>query len=97
KPKLDGNFYEANNNLWFKFDDEYNDQVQGLTYRVISTTTNAPVALIASANNQALSSLGDNRFRLDLFVSNSPIPTGYYILEVTDEKGAKFYLRFRKN
>jgi hypothetical protein len=97
RPKLDGNFYEANNNLWFKFDDGYNDQAQGLTYRVISTSTNTPVALIGSANNQALSFLGDNRFRLDLFSGNSPIPTGFYILEVTDEKGAKYYLRFRKN
>jgi len=102
KKKLDGNYYQASNSLWFKFDDEYNESssvlIQPLNYRVIETNTNADVSLILSSRNLQSAIYGDNRFRLDLYDSNNqPLAAGYYVLEVTNEKGEKWYLRFKNN
>ncbi len=98
KRKLDGGFYETNNHsIYFRFDDEYNDQNHSLSYKVYnSANTNVAPTLISNTNNSALSYYGDNRFRLDLYTSSGALSSGYYILEVTNEKNEKFFLRFYK-
>lgn len=96
KRKLDGSFYEAKGNtLYFSFEDEYNDLSHHLSYKVISEgNTDVAPTLIYNSNNNPLSYYGDNRFRLDLYTSSAALHSGYYTLEVTNEKGEKFYLRF---
>jgi hypothetical protein len=99
KRKLDGGFYESKgNSLYFKFDDEYNDLNHHLSYKILdaSNTDQAPI-MVPSTNNLASSYYGDNRFRLDLYSTFLTIPAGYYVLEVTNEKEEKFYLRFHKS
>jgi hypothetical protein len=97
--KLDGQVYEAKGaSVYFSFDDEYNDQNHYLKYKVYNAI-HADVAptLISNSNNAPLSYYGDNRFRLDLYTNSGVLTAGYYILEVTNEKNEKFYLRFRLN
>ncbi|TND09952.1 MAG: hypothetical protein FD123_634 [Bacteroidetes bacterium] len=96
--KLDDNYYEAYNSIWFKFDDEYNDVNHHLSYRVINASNQA-VPLINNTNNLGITYYGDNRHKLDLYqLSNSAaLPAGYYILEVTNEKNEVFVLRFKNN
>jgi hypothetical protein len=95
KKKLDGNFYRAYNTLWFKFDDEYNDVAAPLNFTVRDISNNSIVNLSSTNNNTQAVAIGDNRFKLDLFTSTGPLPSGYYILEVTNEKNEKWYLRFK--
>lgn len=97
--KLDGGYYETKNNaIYFRFDDEYNDQNHHLTYSIYNTAnTDVAPTLVATSNNAAISSYGDNRFKIDLWTSTSILASGYYILEVRNEKNEVFYLRFRKS
>lgn len=96
KKKLDGNYYRAFDAIWFKFDDEYNDAGNVLTFTLRDAATNDVVTLLGTANNTQAPVFGDNRFKLDLYdTSGSPLPSGYYILEVTNEKNEKWYLRFK--
>lgn len=99
KRKLDGGFYEVKGNaLYFRFDDEYNDLSHNLEYRIYnSANTDVVPTLIPTTNNSALSTYGDNRFKIDLYTSSSTLVTGYYILEVRNEKNEPFYLRFKMN
>ena len=99
KRKLDGGFYEAKGNaLYFRFDDEYNDQSHYLTYSIYNTAnTDVAPTLVGSSNNAALTYYGDNRFKLDLWTNTTALTAGYYILEVRNEKNEVFYLRFKKN
>ena len=100
KRKLDGGFNETkNNSLFFKFDDEYNDLNDNLTYRIIDASNiDERPNLVGNTNNFALSYYGDNRFRLDLYYyTNTTLASGYYTLELTNEKNEKFYLRFHKS
>lgn len=99
KHSLDGGYYEADGNAFlFKFDDEYNDQNNSLTYRILNASnTNIASTLIPSTNNNPLSYYGDNRFKLNLLTTTGAIAAGYYILEVTNEKQETFYLRFHKS
>jgi hypothetical protein len=95
KKELDGNYYRSYNSLWFKFDDEYNDAGSVLTFTVREAATNDIVVLLGTANNTQTSVYGDNRFKLDLYTSSGPLASGFYVLEVTNEKNEKWYLRFK--
>jgi hypothetical protein len=99
KRKLDGGFYEVKGSaLYFRFDDEYNDQNHNLDYRIYnSANTDVAPTLVPTTNNAALSVYGDNRFKIDLYTSSAILSAGYYILEVRNEKNEPFYLRFKMN
>jgi hypothetical protein len=53
------------------------------------------VSLLGTANNNQLPVYGDNRYRFDLYTSSGALSSGYYVLEVTNEKSEKQYLRFK--
>jgi hypothetical protein len=90
--KLNGEYYKLfNNQLFFKYDGQYD--VSGLMYYVYDKS-NAVVAS-ASANNLvnvSSANPGDNRLTLNA----ATLSTGYYVLEVINEKTEKLYLRFKK-
>lgn len=102
-PKLDGGYFQiSNGKLLFKYDEEYNDADQKLNFTVYNADR---TAIISSATfpSSMLSSLltvyGDNRFELNLAncaVSNTGnLGNGFFVLEVTNEKNEKFFLRFK--
>lgn len=100
--RLDGGYYVVSNGkLMFKFDEEYNDTDDKLSFNiytdrqhnVIVSSTLVPSTVVPASD------YGDNRITLNLMscslTTSGYLPSGYYILEVINEKGEKFYLRFR--
>ncbi len=88
----DGGYYKlADNKLLFVFDAQYAST--NLVYNVTSKT-NSVVA--SNAVNNISSSLvvnsGDNRY----YLNAASLSTGYYTLEIINEKKEKFYLRFKR-
>lgn len=98
KKTLDAGYYvPARHQLKFKFEDEYNDTNHSLSYKIYNSThTNIQPTLVSTANNNPVSTYGDNRFSLDLYTATTGLPAGFYILEVSNEKQEKWYLRFKK-
>jgi len=87
KKKLDGGFYNTINSiLYFKFDEEYNDANALLNYKIYNDSHQLMSGLYARPVIY-----GDNRF----LVNFSTQCSGYYILEVTNEKNESWYLRFK--
>jgi hypothetical protein len=88
----DGGYYKLNQNkMLFKHDGQY--AVTTLTYNVYNSS-NAVVASNGGTNiaNTLVVNSGDNRY----FLNASALGTGYYMLEVINEKKEKLYLRFYK-
>lgn len=82
--------------LYFGFEEEYNDQDNDLTFRVVRLSTDRPVVLSSSPANNPSIAYGNNRYKIDLYdSSNTPLTAGYYMLEVTNEKNEVWYLRFK--
>lgn len=77
--------------LYFYYDEEYDTPDQGLNYNVYSD--NDPITAVLDQNIQPLTEIeyGDNRYTLD----TSMLEEGAYVLEVTNNKREKFYLRFK--
>jgi hypothetical protein len=101
KEQLDGGYYQAiNGRLFFRFDEEYNPSgpLQFTIYnqqnQAVTTTSQMPVGL------QPVEVYGDNRYKINtLHCQISPsgaLTNGIYILEVSNEKGEKWYLRFKQ-
>ncbi len=99
KRQLDGGFYDvtlqrnsANNSyLFFKYDEEYTSNGNNLTYNIYDNQQN----LLTSLPTLAVS-YKDNRYSMDLTtLSGLSSPNSFYVLEVVDKKGDKFYLRFK--
>ncbi|WP_300660010.1 DNRLRE domain-containing protein [Fluviicola sp.] len=95
--KLTGVKYKVHLNKFYFFYDEEYASTTSLTYNVYNN--NNAVAL--NTGNQILTNTisgaanreyGDNRYSLDV----TSLAAGAYVLEVTNEKGEKFYLRFIK-
>jgi hypothetical protein len=96
KHEMDGNYHQtSSNSLWFRFDQEYYNSSSQLTFTIRSVSSNSMVSLLGTANNNQLPVFGDNRYRLDLYTSSGALSSGYYVLEVTNEKSEKQYLRFK--
>lgn len=90
KKKLDGGYYTAiNGELQFRFDEEYKDSDNSLTYNIYTDMH----SLVSSPPSQSVQ-YGDNRYAIDL-TSILSMTSGYYILEVVNEKDEKWYLRFK--
>lgn len=84
------------NVLYFSFEEEYKDANGLLSYSIISLSTDRPVTLTANGLNTAAVAYGNNRYRIDLYDNtNTPLASGYYMLEVTNDKNEKWYLRFK--
>lgn len=94
---LDGGYFNTDGfELYFGFTEEYKDGDGALSYRVIDLSDNSIVTLLGNPNNSPAVNYGDNHYRIDLYdSSNAPLASGYYILEVTNEKNEKWYLRFK--
>jgi hypothetical protein len=94
--QLTGTKYKVYLNKFYFFYDEEYASTASLSYKVydknntvvLSTSTQVLTQTVGAVNRE----YGDNRYSLD--VNN--IDPGAYILEVTNEKGEKFYLRFVK-
>lgn len=100
KRELDGGSYIANGLLKFKFDEEYNDTDNKLSFKiynnqhnVVVNSTSLPLAMqLASDNGEGWYSL--NVLNCNISATGN-LGNGYYILEVQNEKNEKWYLRFK--
>lgn len=80
------------NHLYFYYDEEYNTiSSSWVNYNVYKT--DAPHTSILNHTLQPLTAVryGDNRFTLDI----SDLDPATYVLEITNNKSEKFYLRFK--
>lgn len=85
--KLNGSFYPTRNDrLNFFYYEEYNDSDSQLNYTIYDKKRNS------IQSNNLVNKYGDNRNTLD--VSSLP-DDNFYILEVQNEKGEKWLLRFK--
>jgi hypothetical protein len=99
KKAQDGGFYQVTNNkVYFKFEEEYKGIALNYNvYNYASTTVNTPINLITTCSdlNVINTTLGDNRYSIDLTNCGSLIPNNYYLLEIINSKKEKFYLKFK--
>src|SRR5690554_874238 len=91
KKQLDGVKYRPNgDNFYFFYSEEYFDENATLNYKVYSSNR----SIVLDTQNQNLINLyGDNRLSLDV----SSLSIGAYVLEIENDKGEMFYLRFVKS
>src|SRR5690554_3402924 len=91
KKQLDGVKYRSNgDNFYFFYSEEYFDENATLNYKVYSSNR----SIVLDTQNQNLINLyGDNRLSLDV----SSLSIGAYVLEIENDKGEMFYLRFVKS
>lgn len=95
KYKLDGGYYTAmGGNLRFTYYNHYQDTDDKLSFKIYDANNN----VVWSDNNQGPINppYGENRLVINLNCSGAQLQAGYYILEVTNSKNEKYYLRFRK-
>lgn len=102
--KLDGGFFLVTNaQLYFRYDEEYNDTDGKLTFNIYKNDDNSLISsntIIAPQSLVPSIAYGDNRCHLNLMGCNvldggGYLQDGYYILEVINEKNEKRYLRFK--
>lgn len=96
KKELDGGYYNLNNNLLFvKYFGEYNSTTLNYkiyNYKNIIIHSNSLSPLTVTPNTTVFS--GDNRYKFDF--SAAGLSAGYYVLEISNEKNEKLFLRFKK-
>lgn len=95
RKKLDGGFHRTQKKkLYFKFDEEYNDTDGNLTYKIVNKLNQE---VLSNTSNNLIVNYGDNRYEIN-FNNSSILGTmsfnEYYMLEVTNEKKEKWFLRF---
>jgi hypothetical protein len=92
----DGGYFDADGHeLYFAFTEEYQDSDGKLSYCVVDSTDSI-ITLLGNENNNASVHYGENQYKIDLYDNtNTPLASGYYLLEVTNEKNEKWYLRFK--
>ncbi len=87
KRELDAAYYPVKKGiLKFQYFEEYNDVDNELDYRIVNISNNTSISL----SNLAVP-YGDGRYDLDV----NALSQGFYILEVTNQKGEVFKLRFK--
>lgn len=83
------------NKFYFYYDEEYASSAS-LTYKVYDKNNNVVLSTSSQVLTQMVGSVnreyGDNRYSLDV----TSLGSGAYVLEVVNERGEKFYLRFVK-
>lgn len=88
KKKIDGGYYNPiNSKLYFLFEEEYAVSSASLNYRVLNSKNIEQTGLSSLSLVQ-----GMNRFELNI----GSLLAGYYVLEVSNSKSEKWYLRFKK-
>ncbi|MGE0567816.1 MAG: hypothetical protein AB7O73_07695 [Bacteroidia bacterium] len=88
KKEYDGGYYIiSNDKIRFKYDGEYNDG--NLQYQILDGENN-----IISGPPSLLKKLGDNRYYFS--VASLNLSSGFYKLEVINEKNEKFVLKMKK-
>jgi hypothetical protein len=95
KNQLDGSYYLANEGLvYFKFSEEYRSRGQ-LNFNLTDDKSQAVKAEIkkdeGNPENTTLKQSGDNRYELNL--NGKKLKSGFYTLEVKNEKNESFYLK----
>lgn len=80
-------FLPSSHKLYFTIDGEY--ETTALSFNIYDNDNQLIVGLVPNSNMLAY---GDNRFSIDM----SALATNFYILEVTNQKKEKYYLRFKK-
>ncbi|MBC7865244.1 MAG: hypothetical protein IAF38_19875, partial [Bacteroidia bacterium] len=95
RKKADGGFYNVSNNrLTVRFEDEYANKNHTLDVKIWNESHTDVYPLLM--NHSLTAELGDVRLKFDLFQSGySPLATGAYLMEVTNEKNEKQFLKFR--
>ena len=87
--QLDGSFYNIfSNKFYFTLDGEYSNMTS-LNWKVYDykRASQTGIALTHNALNN-----GDNRYSLNV----ASLSSGYYVLEVWNQKNEHWYLRFKK-
>lgn len=85
KKQLDGGYVQAvGNNLYFQYNEEYGT-TGTVSYKIYDQSNT-----VVLSNNNVTKQYGDNRYPVN--VSGL---TGFYVLEVTNVKNEKWYLRFK--
>ncbi len=93
RKKLDGgHFLVQDGTLRFQYDEQYVDQDNDLTYYIYNDYNELITAVSAVAVDP---DYGDNRIDIDLSCDGVGLNSGFYTLEVVNEKNEKLYLRFR--
>lgn len=88
---LRGVKYEPiNNEVFFYYNEEYFDFDGDLNYKVYNATRQVE---IDPSTENVINNYGDNRNSIDV----SSLSSGDYVLEITNDKKEKFYLRFVKD
>lgn len=100
KKELDGGFFDVTlirnpshaGTLFFKFEEEYLNNGNTLTYKIYKTLTGLPIT-----TGPLTVIYKDNRYSIVLGSGGLGLPSNntFYILEATDKKGEKSYLRFK--
>jgi|GEM_PF-2895406 len=93
KEKPDGSLYNVYSLLRFRYVEKYTDADGQLNYTIYRIQNQDPV--LTSGTIPLTVQLGDNRYALNLI--NAGLLPGVYMLEVTNEKKEKSYLRFNLN
>jgi len=95
--ELDGGYYKlaTGNIIYFKIYDEYNGDT--LTFNVYNDSHSiiASNTINSSVINTTSLKSGYNEYSINCN-SSTTFPSGYYILEIINQKKEKFYLRFKK-
>lgn len=88
KPELDGSYYQTiGGYVYFTVDGEYN--TTALNYTVYNFQRNPMTGLSINSSNL---NYGDNRYALNV----NSLASGYYVLEVLNQKNEKKVIRFLK-
>ncbi|MGD1848072.1 MAG: hypothetical protein ACFB10_21975 [Salibacteraceae bacterium] len=91
KTDLDGSYYLASDRIVrFRYFEDYHDPDGQLTFRVFNDFNEDVTPTGLTLNNQ----WGDNRNALNLQPYGA-LAAGFYILQVTNDKGENYYLRFK--
>lgn len=96
----DGSVYYTNGDvLYFQYEEEYEDQNGFLNYRIINLATNATQNLLSGPSTTNVPvAYGTNFYQMQLLTAvSTPLVSGYYLLEVTNDKNEVFRARFFKN
>lgn len=95
KRKPDGGYYQVKSNILnFQFVDNYSDQDNKLSFKIINPLLPVATQVVYSDTDITLDpDYGENRFTVDCGCTGAALDKGFYILEVTNSKNEKSYLR----
>ena len=91
KRKLEGGFYlvPVDDILRVEYNKEYYDALENLNFKIIDKFGEL-VSLVSNNTNSSI--YGDNRIDFNI----GSLQSGYYILEISNNKKEVFFLRFKK-